>query len=256
MDRVTRHLRRGEFLLLIIGDGIRESAENIVDFVQKHSGLHFNLALVEAALYRDKDNSVIVRLRILARTEIIQRVVFEEHRTPQFIDETDEEIDDVLSDLEQENLLFWTAVLKDFQFSDINVEAPEFSKDSTLYVKVRNSGYSGWGLTFVGYLYRNYRELGCNLSSRKGEAVAERTFGEIEDSWHTVGKELGQDFQCWRNKQDRPRIGTTTQSTFPFGANKISSQSFEASVAWMRQHLNVLVSTLHPEIQRLISRER
>ena len=52
VDNVTRHLRRGEFLLLIIGDGIREGVENIVDFVQKHSGLHFNLALVEAALYR------------------------------------------------------------------------------------------------------------------------------------------------------------------------------------------------------------
>lgn len=50
---VARHLRRGEFLLLIIGDGIREGVESIVDFVQRHSGLHFNLALVEAALYRD-----------------------------------------------------------------------------------------------------------------------------------------------------------------------------------------------------------
>ena len=44
VDNVTRHLRRGEFLLLIIGDGIREGVENIVDFVQQHSGLHFNLA--------------------------------------------------------------------------------------------------------------------------------------------------------------------------------------------------------------------
>src|SRR5258708_29721632 len=29
VDRVTRHLRNGEFLLLIIGDGIRENTENI-----------------------------------------------------------------------------------------------------------------------------------------------------------------------------------------------------------------------------------
>ena len=29
VDNVTRHLRRGEFLLLIIGDGIREGVENI-----------------------------------------------------------------------------------------------------------------------------------------------------------------------------------------------------------------------------------
>ena len=50
VDNVSRHLRRGEYLLLIIGDGIREGVESIVNFVQNHSGLHFNLALVEAAL--------------------------------------------------------------------------------------------------------------------------------------------------------------------------------------------------------------
>ncbi len=53
VDNVTRPLRRGEFLMLIVGDGIREGAANIVEFVQRHSGLHFNLALVEAALWRD-----------------------------------------------------------------------------------------------------------------------------------------------------------------------------------------------------------
>ena len=52
VDNVTRHLRRGEFLLLIVGDGIREDVENIVDFVQRHSGLHFNLASRGRALSR------------------------------------------------------------------------------------------------------------------------------------------------------------------------------------------------------------
>ena len=77
VDNVTRHLRRGEFLLLIIGDGIQEGAANIVDFVQRYSGLHFNLAMVEAALYRDAANSLIVQPRVLARTEIVQRFVVE-----------------------------------------------------------------------------------------------------------------------------------------------------------------------------------
>ena len=233
VDRVTRHLRRGEFLLLIIGDGIQESAENIVGFVQKHSGLHFNLALVEAALYRDRDNSVIVQPRVLARTEIFQRIVLDEGLTPQFINETEEEMDDVLSDLQQENLRFWTAVLKDFQFADITIEVPAVTKESTLYVKVRNSGYGDWGLNFVGYLYRNHQEMGCYLTCRRGEALAERVFSEIENAWEDVGKELGQDFDCWRNKSGRPRIGTSTQSTFPFGANKNASQNFDESVTWM-----------------------
>lgn len=77
VDDVTRHLRRGGFLLLIIGDGIRGGVESIVDFIQWHSGLHFNLALIEAALYRDTHDRVIVQPRILARTELVRRVVYE-----------------------------------------------------------------------------------------------------------------------------------------------------------------------------------
>ena len=73
VDNVSRHLKRGEFLLLIIGDGIREDVKNIVDFVQGHGGLHFNLALVEAALYRDKHDQVIVQPRIVTRTELVPR---------------------------------------------------------------------------------------------------------------------------------------------------------------------------------------
>ena len=77
VDNVTRHLKRGEFLLLIVGDGIREGVENIVDFVQGHSGLNFNLALVETALYRDAVDNLFVQPRVLARTEIVQRFVVE-----------------------------------------------------------------------------------------------------------------------------------------------------------------------------------
>ena len=77
VDNVTRHLKRGEFLLLIVGDGIREDVENIVEFVQSHSGLHFNLALVETALYRDAADHLFVQPRVLACTEIVQRFVVE-----------------------------------------------------------------------------------------------------------------------------------------------------------------------------------
>ena len=52
VDRVARRLKRGEFLLLIIGDGIRQGVEEIASYVQEHSGLRLNLALVEAAIFR------------------------------------------------------------------------------------------------------------------------------------------------------------------------------------------------------------
>ena len=109
VDNVSRHLRRGEYLLLIIGDGIREGVESIVNFVQNHSGLHFNLALVEAALYRDTVDRIIVQPRVLTRTEVVRRIVVE---GGQMEDLAAEEGDGVPapSESQRENVRFWTAV--------------------------------------------------------------------------------------------------------------------------------------------------
>lgn len=46
-DTLTANLRRGRFLLLIVGDGIREGVEAIAEYLQVHAGLHFSLGLVE-----------------------------------------------------------------------------------------------------------------------------------------------------------------------------------------------------------------
>ena len=143
VDNVTHDHWRGEFLLPIDGDGIRQGVEKIVDFVQRHSGLHFNLVLVEAELYRNPNDRVIVQPRILTRTEIVPRVVFEAGET-RGIPPDDTEVEDVRSDYQRENIGFWTAVLENDSFSDVTVEIPDSTKEATRYVKVRNSGFGDW----------------------------------------------------------------------------------------------------------------
>jgi hypothetical protein len=73
IDAVSRNLRRGRFLLLLVGDGIHEGVETMTEFLQQHAGLHFTLGLVEMALFRDEGRSVLVQPRILARTKMIER---------------------------------------------------------------------------------------------------------------------------------------------------------------------------------------
>ena len=251
VDNVARHLRRGEFLLLIVGDGIREGVENIVDFVQRHGGLHFNLALVEAALYRENNGGLIVQPRILVRTEIVSRFVVETGDTRDLLPE-DSEHDDVLSDLQQENLRFWDAVLEDYAFSDVTVEIPDTTKESSLYVKVRNSGFGGWGLSFVGYLYRSSPSIGCYLTCRKDIPHAERVFGEIQELLDEFRQEIGDDLETWEGPAGRPRFGFYRQEGLPFGIAD-DSPDFQESVRWMRERLDRLVSTLHPRMQRMLS---
>ena len=250
VDNVTRHLRRGEFLLLIIGDGIREGVESIVDFVQRYSGLHFNLALVEAALYRDTENRVIVQPRIVTRTEIVRRVVFEAGETREIVPD-DLEREDVLSDHQRENLRFWTAVLDSCTFSDVTVNIPETTKESYLYIKVSNSGYGDYGLTFVGYLYRSSPHIGCYLSCRKDIPHAVRIYGQIEEALDELRSEMGDDLSSWVNSAGRPRIGFQRRGGLPFGADEDSAE-FRESVRWMRAKLDLLISTVHPRLQRML----
>jgi hypothetical protein len=72
-DAVSRNLKRGRFLLLIVGDGIREGVEGMAEFLQQHAGFHFTLAFVELALFETPAKQYIVQPRVLARTTNIDR---------------------------------------------------------------------------------------------------------------------------------------------------------------------------------------
>jgi hypothetical protein len=78
-DTVSRNLRLGRFLVLIVGDRIRESVVEMVNYVNKYPGLALNVALIELQGYWvEKGRWPIVAVpRIVARTEIIERSIVE-----------------------------------------------------------------------------------------------------------------------------------------------------------------------------------
>lgn len=247
VDNVTRHLKRGEFLLLIVGDGIQESAENITKFVQQHS-LHFTLALVEAALYRDAANSLIVQPRVLARTEIVQRFVVEGGIVKDAAMANEVDHQEPLSDQEAEHLRFWTAVLNDFSFSDPDVPVPAPTKQLTQYVKVEGSGHGGYALSFSPYLNRSAGEMGCYLIAFRNREREGRIFNELADAKDTLLPGIEQ----WPSS-DGLKIGFRRRGSLGFLAGDEDSEAYRAAVSWMREHLNLLVSTLHPVIQAKLS---
>ena len=77
IDDISRNLQRGRFLLLIVGDGIRESVEDMVEYLSQHPQLHFTLALVELRIYSmgDAQNALIILPEVITRTKEITRAV-------------------------------------------------------------------------------------------------------------------------------------------------------------------------------------
>ena len=75
VDAVQKNLRLGRMLLLVVGDGIREDAESLANYLQQHAGFHFTLGLVETAVYKLPSNDYLVQPRVLARTLNIERAI-------------------------------------------------------------------------------------------------------------------------------------------------------------------------------------
>ena len=75
MDALTRNLRRGRMLLLVVGDGIREGLESLAGIVQRHPGFHAALGLIELRIYSLPEGGFIVQPRTLLRTLNIERGV-------------------------------------------------------------------------------------------------------------------------------------------------------------------------------------
>jgi hypothetical protein len=75
-DAVTRTLRRGRFLLMIVGDGIREGLETMTEYLQQHAGLQFTFSLIELGIFKlPEQGGYIAQSRILGQSRNIERTV-------------------------------------------------------------------------------------------------------------------------------------------------------------------------------------
>ena len=249
VDAVARRLKRGEFLLLIIGDGIREGVEDIVSYVQEHSGLRFHLALVEAAVFTRVDSEdLIIQPRVLARTELLPRTIL---LRKTILDETDDHpIQEYEpSPVEDANERFWRAVLSDFAFDDPEPVAPQPGPGPTVWVTVEGSGQGGWGISFGAYLNRSRSSIGVYLTWRKGFPECGRIFDEIVGAVRG-SEEPGSALDgCtrWSGSTGQPWLGFRRSTEFVDGKE---IRDFDEAVEWMRDHFNRLVTALHPECRR------
>ena len=222
--------------------------------MQEYSGLRFNLALVEAAIFgREDSGDLIIQPRVLAKTELMPRTILVRKT---ILEETD---DDPIeehepSPMEDENERFWTAVLDDFAFSDLELTVPDPAGTNAAYVGVKGSGWRDTGLWFDAYLDRRQRQIFVALRRRTGVPKAERVFDEIL-------RVLRADLQLQDDGQreielpgweewsvgGKPRVGFRRSTEFLDG---IEIRDFDEVVEWMRDHFNRLVTTLHPECRR------
>jgi hypothetical protein len=80
-DKLERNLSLGKILLLVVGDGIRENVEGLVEFFQKFTNIQFTLGLIELKVYQLNATQRLVIPDILFKTKEIQRAIVNVHES-------------------------------------------------------------------------------------------------------------------------------------------------------------------------------
>lgn len=75
IDAIMRNIQRGRFLLLVVGDGIRESTEELAEFLSQTPQLHFTLALVELQIYQMDKGRIVIPLVVMRTKEVTRAII-------------------------------------------------------------------------------------------------------------------------------------------------------------------------------------
>lgn len=247
-DALTANLRRGRFLLLIVGDGIREGVEAIAEYLQAHAGLHFSLGLVEMPIYALPDGGKIVVPRVLARTAVITRTVvavpagfaIDGPQAPS--GEADVDPDrTALSDTQQQ---FWASFLSTLHLDDPDQAIPRPPRQGYFTLSLPSPGGSAW-LT----VYRDTRlnEVGVFLTSSRG-GPGEYAMLAIVDDAASVLQEIGGTAELRYSREGRPRIADSIRVS-SLDDLEIRNRAF----AWLAERVNTFVNVMRPRVRSAVA---
>jgi hypothetical protein len=150
VDGVSQSLALGRFLLLILGDGIREGVGAITDFIESAGNLEFTFGLVELAIYRAVGEQLLIQPRVLAKTVVIKRSVIRVQDAQIVVDE-DRDTDEVaiqqpagLSESQQFYQAFWSEFSNELQLDDKEQGWYKAGKSENFFLPQPPSGSEVW----------------------------------------------------------------------------------------------------------------
>ena len=243
-DALSANLRRGRFLLLIVGDGIREGVEAITEYLQAHAGLHFTLGLIEMPIYVAPGGERIVVPRVLARTQTITRTVV---AAPEGMTVDDDlgggpsadgaaPLDPMIVD----RLNFWTEFVGGLKLDDPEQPAPKVSKQGYIWVSLPVRNGSAWLTVFRSV---GDGKVGVFMSYSRN-TIGEQVVRRVVEDWQRIRDELGGTVILYEDKMGRPVIlDELVVGDFADPAHR------QRGMEWLRLRLNDFINALRPRVK-------
>lgn len=258
IDAVSHNLRTGRFLLVIVGDGIREGVEAIGEYLNDSVGLDFSFGLVELPVFTlPNGQGAVVTPRLLARTAVIGRYVVslpetgglkvEEERSQRATSTMQAAPNETAS----ENLAFWTKFLDGFELDDPGQSKPTPSKGPVVYfpLPVQTPDGMSRGVWITVYLARAQNVAGVFLGGSADGIGAEIT-QQLALEGQGLLAELGDRARISDQRSDgRVHIGENFQ--LPDFAD---AEALDDLINVLRERTNHYINVLRPRVDAVARR--
>ena len=246
-DAVTQNLRRGRFLLLILGDGVREDVEAIASYLQAHAGLHFTFGLVEFPIFHLPGADRLVAPRVLVRTTSITRSVvfvpegFMVQEPADAAADEEVEVDPERAALADSQQAFWTDFLDNhLNLDDRAQSVPKPARRGNLTFAMPAPQGSCW---LTVYRDQSKEAVGVFLSASRN-SPGEAAMNAVIADWEDVGPALNGTAHLARDKYERQRI-----IDFKIFRNLDDAATRQNAFDWLAERVNTFVNVLRPRIQ-------
>ncbi|MCJ2094669.1 hypothetical protein MKK67_19530 [Methylobacterium sp. J-072] len=248
-DALTANLRRGRFLLLIVGDGIREGVEAIAEYLQDHAGLHFTMGLVELPFYVLPSGDRIVVPRVLARTVNVIRTVIDVPEGYMVRSQEDLSSESSIADPERTALSdaqqrFWSEFLQVLKLDDPEQQIPRPARQGYLGFMMPAPSGSSWLTVYRDF---NRREIGLFLSSHRNTAGS-YAMQAVAEQWDDIRLLLGGTAKLTSTRDGRDTV-TDTLSTGFLDQADVRRIAF----AWLAERVNTFVNVLRPRVRSAVA---
>lgn len=254
VDEVSRSLSSGRFLLLIVGDGIREGAAAITDFLSDVGSMAFTFGLVELAIYKAKDEQLVIQPRVLAKTVIIQRTIISLKDNKLELNSSD--IEDGAStkkdsrtpdNNESYYASFWPEFMEVLRLDDTSqpmpLPEPEERKSYYIFFPMPPRAHDSW--LQVGFDPKR-SEVNVFLRFRKGD-LSELLYERLLSEKEKINSDLGIQVE-WHSKDGKNTI--TIRKRF---ADLFSGENKKEIKHFFSDSVNRFVNAFRHRLERIIN---
>jgi hypothetical protein len=245
VDSVSRNLERGRFLLLIAGDGIKEGAIGITEFLSSAGNLNFTFAMVELNIYSAEGIGNLIIPKTLVKTTEISKMTVEVPRG--FVLSRSDDFEATASEptspeKDQERnfyIRFWNELVAELNFDDPGQPFPKPGTAQNLYVYPGNTK-KAW---ISAYFMKSQKRVGVYFRVQNDQE-GNRIWEELDQDKDAIRNELGEEIMWnWEENGDI--------SLRLYCEDVLANANRETIKDFFKTWLNNFVNVLRPRMKKI-----